>query len=170
MDQPVGLSRSCVDLVALTQRVIHEYMGSTTLHRLVLTLRVNELKGCWDEGRIESVVANLISNAIKYSPKGGEIEVTIDADDDRQMAVLSVRDSGLGIPAIDLPHVFDRFYRAGNAGDLIVGTGMGLAGVRFAVEAHGGRVTVDSTEGVGSSFLVELPLACPDSTRAFLQP
>jgi len=166
MDQPVGLSRSSVDLVALTQRVVDEYTGTTRLHRLVLTLRVNELKGWWDEGRIESVVANLISNAIKYSPEGGAIEVTIDADDDRQIATLSVRDSGLGIPAIDVPHVFDRFYRAGNAGGLIVGTGMGLAGVRFAVEAHGGQVTVESTEGAGSSFYVELPLACPDSTQA----
>ena len=66
----VGLSRSSVDLVARTQRVVDEYTGTTRLHRLVLTLRVNELKGWWDEGRIESVVANLISNAIKYSPEG----------------------------------------------------------------------------------------------------
>ena len=66
------------------------------------------------------------------------------------------------------PHVFDRFYRAGNAGGLIVGTGMGLAGVRFAVEAHGGRVTVESTEGAGSSFYVGLPPARPDSTQVSL--
>ena len=92
----------------------------------------------------------------------------IDADDDRQMAMLTVRDGGLGIPTLDLPHVFDRFYRAENVGELIVGTGMGLAGVRYAVEAHGGLVSVESAEGVGSAFILELPLFCPVSAQAEL--
>jgi signal transduction histidine kinase len=68
-----------------------------------------------------------------------------------------------------MPHVFDRFYRAGNVGELIVGTGMGLAGVRFAIEAHGGTVHVESTEGVGSAFIVELPLSCPGPAQVGTQ-
>jgi signal transduction histidine kinase len=168
MDQPVDLNRSCVDLVALAERVLQEYKATTSLHHLILTAHVTTVEGWWDEGRIESAVGNLISNAIKYSPDGGAIEVVIDADDDRQMAMLTVRDGGLGIPTLDLPHVFDRFYRAENVGELIVGTGMGLAGVRYAVEAHGGLVSVESAEGVGSAFILELPLFCPVSAQAEL--
>jgi signal transduction histidine kinase len=169
MDQPVDLNHSCVDLVALTDRALREYQATTTLHRLILTPNVTTLEGWWDEERIESAVGNLISNAIKYSPEGGAIEVVIDADEDRQMGILTVRDGGLGIPALDLPHVFDRFYRAGNVGEVIVGTGMGLAGVRHAIEAHGGQVGVESAEGVGSAFILELPLSCPGSAQADLQ-
>lgn len=165
MDQPVDLNRTCVDLVALTRRVLHEYEATTGLHRLILTPNVAKLEGWWDEGRIGSVLGNLISNAIKYSPEGGAIDIVIDCDEERQVAILTVRDGGLGIPAVDLPYVFDRFYRAGNVGELIVGTGMGLAGVRYAVEAHGGRVNVESAEGVGSSFIIELPLSCPSPAQ-----
>jgi signal transduction histidine kinase len=158
MDQSIVLQRTPTDLVALTRRIVLEFEETTTFHHLGLTTSSPKVEGYWDPDRIQSVVANLVSNAIKYSPNGGAIEIKIEVDDSRQMAMLSVSDHGLGIPAIDLPHIFDRFYRAANVGDRIIGTGMGLAGVRHAVEAHGGRVAVDSHEGVGSTFIVELPL------------
>jgi signal transduction histidine kinase len=162
MDQSIVLQRTPTDLVALTRRTVLEYEETTTRLQLGLTTRSPKVEGSWDPELIQSVVANLVSNAIKYSPDGGTIEIEIDVDDSRQVAMLSVSDHGLGIPAIDLPHIFDRFYRAANVGDHIVGTGMGLAGVRHAVEAHGGRVAVDSHEGVGSRFIVELPLDCKE--------
>ncbi|MFL5760100.1 MAG: sensor histidine kinase [Thermomicrobiales bacterium] len=165
MDQPIVLQRTPTDLVALAGRIVHEHEQTTTLHQLGLTSSSAKVEGCWDPELIQSVVANLVSNAIKYSPHGGPIDLKIDFDDSRQMAMLSVSDRGLGIPSIDLPHIFDRFYRAANVGDRIVGTGLGLAGVHHAVEAHGGRVAVESNEGVGSTFVVELPLDCEDAAQ-----
>jgi len=94
---------------------------------------------------------------VKYSPRGGEIAVEVAAAGGA--AVLVVRDSGVGIPAADLPHVFERFRRAGNVADRIAGTGLGLAGAKEIVEQHGGSIAVESVEGRGSAFTVRLPLA-----------
>jgi signal transduction histidine kinase len=117
--------------------------------------------GDWDGPRLRRVLDNLLSNAIKYSPAGGEVVVTLAADGDS--AVLRVRDQGLGIPAEDLPHIFERFRRARNAAE-IVGTGLGLSGARQLVEQHGGTIQVESQEGAGSTFTVRLPLG--DTTTA----
>jgi signal transduction histidine kinase len=158
MDQSIDLELTAVDLVALARRTVHEYQSTTALHTLTYAANVPRLEGCWDERRLESIVANLVSNGIKYSPKGGDVRVGVALDELTHSAVLSVSDSGLGIPEGDVSHVFDRFYRAGNVGDQIVGTGVGLAGVRNAVEAHGGTVEVESREGKGSTFTVRLPI------------
>jgi signal transduction histidine kinase len=170
IDQSVVLQRSPTDLVVLTRRIALEYEETTKFHQLGLTTNSPKVEGYWDQELIESVVANLVSNAIKYSPNGGPIEIQIGVDNSRQIAMLSVSDHGLGIPAIDLPHIFDRFYRAANVSDNIVGTGLGLAGVRHAVEAHGGYIRVDSTEGVGSTFVVELPLDCNEPAQLTPEP
>jgi signal transduction histidine kinase len=105
------------------------------------------------------VLTNLLQNAIKYSPAGGEILVTVQREDDS--AVLGVRDHGLGIPAADQPHIFERFRRGANVRGSIGGTGIGLAGVRSLVESHGGTVGFESQEGSGSTFRVRLPLRSP---------
>jgi signal transduction histidine kinase len=76
--------------------------------------------------------------------------------------VLTVRDAGVGIPAADLPHVFDRFRRGSNVAGQIAGTGIGLASVKQIVEQHGGRITLRSREGHGTTVVVRLPLAAPD--------
>jgi len=100
---------------------------------------------------------NLLDNAIKYTPEGGKVTITVAQRDGH--AVLEVADTGLGISANDLPHVFDRFYRADKARSRQMGgTGLGLSIVRSICMAHGGRVTVSSSEGRGSLFRVELPL------------
>jgi len=80
-----------------------------------------------------------------------------DVTDDGTVAVLAVRDFGLGIPAADLPYIFERFRRGANVAGRVGGTGIGLAGVRTFVESHGGTVTVESEEGVGSTITVRLP-------------
>jgi heavy metal sensor kinase len=102
------------------------------------------------------LVLNLADNAIKYAGRGGHVAVTLDAANGH--AVLAVRDDGPGIAAADLPHIFDRFYRADPA-RARGGTGLGLALVRSIVEVHGGRIDVDSAPGRGSCFRVALPLA-----------
>jgi signal transduction histidine kinase len=104
---------------------------------------------------------NLLSNAIKYSPAGGPVLVTVAREqiDGGAYAVLAVQDHGVGIPAADLSHIFERFHRASNVQGRISGTGIGLASARQIVEQHGGDLTVRSTEGQGSVFTVLLPLA-----------
>jgi heavy metal sensor kinase len=111
-----------------------------------------------DPSRLKQVVVNLLDNAIKYTPEGGNVSISVMRRDGH--AVLEVADSGLGISADDLPHVFERFYRADKARSRQMGgTGLGLSIVRSICLAHGGQITVNSTEGRGSLFRVELPLA-----------
>ena len=114
------------------------------------------LIGNWDAGRLERVLANVLGNAIKYSAAGRAIRVRVDQEDG--MAVLAVQDQGIGIPAADLPHVFERFHRAGNVSGRTPGTGLGLASARQIVEQHGGMIMVESQEGAGSTVTIRLPL------------
>jgi two-component system phosphate regulon sensor histidine kinase PhoR len=109
-----------------------------------------------DRERIEQVLVNLIHNAIKFTPPGGQINIAAKAEgDDIQV---SVADTGVGIPADDLPRIFERFYKAdkARAGG---GTGLGLAIAKHIVEAHGGRIWAESIEGRGSTFTFTLPQA-----------
>jgi signal transduction histidine kinase len=113
-----------------------------------------------DSDLLTRAVTNLISNAIKYSPAGKEI--TINARAEGQALRIEVVDQGYGIPAADLERIFEKFYRVSRAEDTDVqGTGLGLAFVREIVELHGGRVTVSSVAGSGSTFSLLLPLLNP---------
>jgi signal transduction histidine kinase len=109
-----------------------------------------------DVGRLERVLDNLLSNAIKFSPNGGEIRVTVTSTGTHGR--LSVTDAGLGIPAADLPGIFERFRRGSNVGP-VTGTGLGLAGSREVMQQMGGDIEVESVEGEGSTFTVVIPLA-----------
>jgi signal transduction histidine kinase/FixJ family two-component response regulator len=144
------------DLVVLARRAADAYERLSDRHRLSVSTAVATASGVWDVGRVQRVLANLLANAIKYSPNGGDVEVSVDIDGDS--AVLTVRDEGLGIPATDLPRVFERFHRGSNV-ERISGTGIGLAGAKNIVEQHGGSISVMSTEGQGTAVEVRLPLA-----------
>jgi heavy metal sensor kinase len=110
-----------------------------------------------DRARIKQVVVNLLDNAIKYTPPGGTINLNVHARGAK--AVLEVVDTGMGIPASALPHIFERFYRVDQARSRDAGgAGLGLAIVKSICAAHGGKVEVESAEGKGSQFTVELPL------------
>lgn len=109
-----------------------------------------------DPQRIEQVLVNLLHNAVKFTPSGGEI--VLSAQVEGGAVRLSVRDTGVGIPADDMPRIFERFYKADRARSG-GGTGLGLAIARHIVEAHGGRIWVESEEGKGSVFHFSLPLA-----------
>ena len=105
-----------------------------------------------DEDRLVQVVVNLLANAIRFTPAGGRVVArVVDAGPECEV---QVEDTGLGIPAAELPHIFDT-YRQAHLGK--GGTGLGLSIVRGLVQAHGGRVTVESHEGKGSRFSVLLP-------------
>lgn len=105
--------------------------------------------------RIRQVVDNLITNAIKYTPEGGKISSSLRVED--ELLIFEVADTGVGIPPADQPHIFEKFYRASNAPKGTPGTGLGLAIVKTIVEAHRGRIWVDSEVGKGTKFTVVLP-------------
>lgn len=110
-----------------------------------------------DEKKIERVLTNLISNAIKYTPQEGVVSVT--ASTNGRYAMVEVTDTGYGIPEDELDHIFDRYSRVKGHQQLAIGTGLGLAIVKSLVEAHLGFISVDSEVDVGSTFTVRLPLS-----------
>jgi signal transduction histidine kinase len=123
--------------------------------RVVVTSPEKEIVGYWNAIELQRLVANLIDNALKYSPAPQPVHVTL-----RSAAgylVITVVDQGVGIPCAELPWVFQRGYRAFNAKSNFVGDGLGLATVRRIVDAHRGTITVVSNEGVGTSVSVRLP-------------
>ncbi len=148
-----------VDLVALVHRVVTRLQMTTEKHTISIRTAVEHLVVDVDPRRTEQVLSNLLGNAIKYSPEGGQIEVAMREGADTNMALLSVCDRGIGIPAHQQSLVFGRFARADNAREHgIGGTGLGLYLCRELVERQGGRIWFESTEGQGSTFFIALPL------------
>jgi two-component system phosphate regulon sensor histidine kinase PhoR len=109
-----------------------------------------------DESRLGQVVVNLVHNAVKFSPDGGEVRVAVRRDGDA--IALSVADHGIGIRRADCARIFERFYKADRARVRGGGTGLGLAIARHVVEGHGGRIGVESVEGAGSTFTFTIPV------------
>ncbi len=111
----------------------------------------------WDPDRMSEVLGNLLSNAFKFTERGGSVELEVTKDGDNVRMI--VRDTGAGIPTSQLQHVFLKFYQADNqSAASLKGTGLGLAIAKEIVEAHGGQIIVDSTPGVGTTFCLNLPI------------
>ena len=159
-ERPLELDRVYSDLVQLTQDTLATYAGGAQ-HLLELDAPDSALTGWWDANRVTRVLENLLANAVKYSPPGSTIAVRLRRETtvNGEMAVLTVTDRGIGIPAADLPHIMERFHRGKNVAGRIAGTGIGLWGSRRIVEQHGGAIGLESTEGVGTAVTVRLPLA-----------
>jgi len=110
-----------------------------------------------DRLRLRVLFLNLLDNAIRYTPGGGTVSVSLRREG--QMAVVSISDTGPGIPAADLPHIFERFYRVDKARSRTEGgSGLGLSIAQYIAEVHGGRIEAESEPGKGSTFRVWLPL------------
>lgn len=152
-----GVRRDRVEMTDILEQQISLFSAQSGRHKLSLRMK-GELSVSGDEDRLRRVMANLISNAIKYSPEGGE--VSVEAERRNGSVVVAVEDHGIGIPSDAREKVFERFYRVDSSETRqIGGTGLGLALVREIMKAHGGDVGVDSVEGRGSRFWITLPAA-----------
>jgi len=147
---------SPADLIELARDVAQERQLATERHTIRVEGPEPPLVGLWDERRLGRVLANLLDNAVKYSPDGGPIDVRLQREGD--WVAIDVTDQGIGIPDEDKPRIFERFQRASNVEQRIGGTGIGLASVRHIVDSHGGSITVRSQEGSGTTFTVRLPI------------
>jgi signal transduction histidine kinase len=153
------LKREPMDLFALVRAKVRELGPLGATHPVHLHVEGTDFQGKWDEASLERVLDNLLGNAVKYSPRGGSIDVWLSEETPgpEGWVRLRVQDQGMGIPAEDLPHIFERFRRGRNVAPVISGSGVGLASARRLVELHGGTLTVESEEGKGSTFTVRLP-------------
>jgi PAS domain S-box-containing protein len=152
----LSMQREDVDLIALAQEAVARARTLATGHAVHLEALERPIVVAGDRGRLGQVLDNLLGNAVKYSPHGGEVRVTVEAVG--REACLRVTDHGPGISADALPHLFERFYRGQHAA-AEAGLGLGLYISRMLVEAHGGRIWVEAEPGVGSTFSIALPLA-----------
>lgn len=149
-------SREKIDLTNLVREACELFAATAEDRGLTLACAVPEK--CRIEGdarMIQRLLSNLLDNAIKYTPAGGRVDVTLVEREERG-ATLRVKDNGIGISAEDLPHIFDRFYR-GDRSRSESGVGLGLSLARAIARAHGGEITVESRPGEGSVFTANLP-------------
>jgi signal transduction histidine kinase len=139
----LSLNRADVSLLVLVERLAERFRIQSKKHTILVDFPENCPVIVADESRLAQVISNLISNAIKYSPEGGEIRVSGQVRPEQ--VIVCVSDQGPGIGAHDLPHIFDRFYRSTNAVKQTKGAGLGLYLARAIVEAHGGRIWADAS-------------------------
>lgn len=148
---PMNLVAFCGDIVGSIRMSVHPH------HEIAFVTRCDRTDAQMDEKLLGLIISNLLSNAIKYSPKRGTVRFELVCTD--SSATFCIQDSGIGIPQEDIEKLFVPFQRASNVGT-IPGTGLGLVIVKECVDMYGGKITVESQVGVGSTFTVTLPLNC----------
>jgi signal transduction histidine kinase len=160
MDLGAGQKQEIFDLAAELFKLMDEFQPQAAAKGQTMELEQaaasSQVQG--DALKVRQALRNLIGNAIKYTPDGGAITLSLTHAAD--MVNVAVKDTGYGIPAADLPYIFKRFYRVRNNGhDDIEGNGLGLAIVKSIAQGHGGDVTVESEPGKGSCFTFSLPIS-----------
>jgi signal transduction histidine kinase len=160
----LSLEQAKVDLAALAADCVEAAAPAAAEKSIDLVLATEGVPAfVGDRGRLAQVLDNLVSNALKFTPEGGTVEVTTKLNGEH--VSVEVSDNGIGIPVADQPRLFERFFRSSVADDrAIPGTGLGLAIVKAIVEAHKGEIRIDSKEGRGTTFSVDLPLTAKAET------
>jgi signal transduction histidine kinase len=145
-----------LDLQELCQRTVDNLrLSMSEKHQLVFSCYGDTKDGLWDENLLRHILNNLLGNAIKYSPDGGQIQFDLIREGEK--IIFKIQDRGIGIPPQEQGRLFKPFFRANNV-ENIAGTGLGLAIVERCVQAHGGEVQVNSEVGLGTTFTVILPI------------
>jgi len=159
----LSLHRESTNISELVSSALSSYSERAGTHEVALNLETeSDLPPAnVDPGRVRQVLANLVENALRHTPRNGSIQVTV-SDEPPGFLSVSVRDTGAGIAPEDLPHIFEHFYKADRSRERSrSGSGIGLAIVKQIVEAHGGQVHVDSAQGEGSVFSFTVPIFIP---------
>jgi len=152
----LSLSLEEVDFGELIRTVYETFKSASEKHKIILTIPEKSEKILVDRNKMIQVLTNLLSNAVKYSPDGGNIYISMEEKEDR--IYVSVKDEGMGISKEDLPHIFEKFYRAKTEQvKKIGGTGIGLPIVKYILELHNGGIDVQSEYGKGSTFTFYIP-------------
>jgi len=148
-----------VDLKVITDRLHQTFQEKAAQKRLSFKVFIPEdlprIKG--DQEMVEQMLENLLSNAIKYTPEGGLVGMAFWPGDNETVRIV-LSDSGIGIPKDEIPRLFTEFFRASNVKN-VIGTGLGLTIVKEIVDQHGGKIQVESEEGLGTTFEIHLPFA-----------
>lgn len=155
--QPLILDYEAVRLDELLREVLRPYQERSQRHRFELHIASARTEIAADKGRIRQVLNNLISNAVKYSPKGGLIKIALGSSGGHYQ--LSVGDEGIGMTEEQVAHMFDKFYRADSSNTSVHGVGLGMSIVRHIIQAHQGEIQVMSQPGIGTTILVDLPVS-----------
>lgn len=161
-DGNATLSLERIDIGSVARQVCEQHSEIASTHTIAFDAGAAPAMAVADRAALEQVFSNLISNAVKYSPDAGKVDVSVCCEDDT--VVISVRDYGVGIDRDELPKMFQRFFRARTSTG-IAGTGIGLNLVKTLIELHGGTVSVESTPGAGSTFTVKLPVGGPKAAQ-----
>jgi len=154
------LNTEKTDLTVIIASTVEAFLTPAEHKQIYLNSEIpdNSIYCKIDTSRIRQVLQNLLGNALRYTPEGGKIHVELDSTDD--MAIINIRDTGIGISSENLPFVFERFYREDRSRNRdLPGTGLGLAIAQAIVQAHGGQIEAESA-GInkGSTFIVKLPI------------
>lgn len=162
-ERPLSLQLAPSDLVTLIEDAVSSMEAYVDYKNINLHTNTGDtpIIAEIDEGMIQQVLLNLLSNAIKYTPQDGFIFISLFVNDND--AYIDIEDTGYGIPAEEIDQIFNAYHRVTAHAGKVLGTGLGLAIVKRFIEAHGGKVSVNSQEGVGSRFTIQLPLGLPEN-------
>jgi signal transduction histidine kinase len=155
------------DLAALAAEAAFSLGDAFRVGEVTLEERLTEVHVLCDPARMREVISNLLTNSLKFTPPGGGVRLFV-GPDGGGMAAISVNDTGIGIPAGELPHVTERFYRGVRSAEMAAGSGIGLTIVAELVEAHNGQLDIASEPGTGTRVTVTLPVAAAESRRLAL--
>jgi signal transduction histidine kinase len=151
----LSINLSDVALKVVAERIAKRFQTQSSIHKITVDFPDNFPIVTGDETRLEQVLSNLVSNGIKYSPQGGEIQIAGQVRPSQ--VILCVSDQGPGVAPDDIPHIFDRFYRSPDTKRTTKGAGLGLYLARAVIEAHGGRIWVDPRPDNGARICFSLP-------------
>lgn len=150
------ISRQDADLITYCRDIVEEFQFNYhKTHAIEFYCEERTLRAPIDRKLLRRAITNLLSNAVKYTPENGEVSVTLSRE--ASFAIITVQDNGIGVPEADIPRLFEPFHRASNV-DNIPGTGLGLPITKQLIELHDGKITANSVEGQGTTFIITLPI------------